>query len=136
MKSPRKPRPRGQSIKRPEQTLQIEVADFLRATTIPPARWWFVPNGANLSVVQRAKFQQMGLTSGVHDLHFAWSTPNYGPMFGTIELKAGKGKLSDNQKQFWDDMWANGHKCGMATNLKEVVDLLNAWNFPLKKAVI
>lgn len=130
-------RPRGQSIKRPEQALQIEVANFLRVTVIPPARWWFVPNGANLSVVQRAKFQQMGLTSGVHDLHFAWNDwAAQAGRYGTIELKAGRGKLSDNQKQFWDDMWANGHKCGMATSLKEVVDLLNAWNFPLKKAVI
>ena len=124
-------RPRGRNIKRPEQDLQIQIADFLRVATIPPAQWWHVPNGVGMSKTQRAMRQKMGLTPGVHDLHFVWCDQEM-PCFGTIELKAKAGRLTPDQEAFGVDLEGCGHEWAVCTSLEEVVDILTAWNFPLR----
>jgi hypothetical protein len=132
--------------KTPELDLQTQVAGFLRVATIAPARWWFVPNGANMSRAQAGRFKAAGLTRGVADLHFAWPSSDLetgwsvgddvSPRFGTIEMKAGKGKLTPDQEAFRDDMRAMGHFWGEARSLEDVVDLLKAWGFPLRATVL
>ena len=127
-------RPRGRNIKRPEQDLQIQIADFLRVATIPPAQWWHVPNGVGMSKTQRAMRQKMGLTPGVHDLHFAWAgmPPNYIGMFGTIELKAKDGRATAAQMNFGYDLIACGHRWAECKSLDEVIETLKRWGFPLR----
>lgn len=52
--------------------------------------------------------------------------------YGTIELKAGRGKLSEPQKAFRDDMLAIGHDWAECRSLDEVYTTLKAWGFPLR----
>jgi hypothetical protein len=123
----------------PEADLQSLVVHHLRVRTIKPARFWFVPNGGNLSRPQAAKFQRMGLTPGIPDLHFMWSetdgSQDWAKM-GFIELKAGKGTLSPWQKQFRDDAWANHHQWAECRSVDEVMKTLSEWGFPLRHAVM
>lgn len=128
--------------KTPEADLQESVVAELRLRTIAPARFWFCPNGGNLSKAQSARFQRMGLTSGVSDLHFAWFTdaevagevPTIlrTARFGVIELKAGKGRTSDTQDDFLRDMHTLGHHAAVCKSASEVMGTLRRWGFPLR----
>lgn len=129
-------------IDRPEQTAQIGAVSWLRAATIAPARFWFVPNGVGaFSIKAAGVYKEMGLTSGVHDLHFIWQAEEWTPgddtggRFGTIEMKAPKARkdaTTTEQKQFGADMVALGHRWAEARSLDEVLDTLIAWGYPLR----
>lgn len=128
-----------------EQRLQIQIADFLRIAAIPPARWWFCPNGGNLSKAQRANFQKMGLTPGVSDLHFTWLRrtvlgngrwESVEGRYGVIELKADDGKLSDDQIAFLADIRKVDHHAAVCRSLNEVVVTLTLWGFPLRQVTL
>lgn len=123
---------------RPEDALQIQVVDFLRLAVKCPDRFWFCPNGGNLSTAQAGTFKRMGLTPGVHDLHFAWATGSQRqfPCFGTIELKAGKNTLTPQQEEFGADMLKLGHTWAEARSLEQVIATLKAWDFPLQAKLL
>lgn len=116
-------------MQRPEQTIQIGVVSWLRAALIAPARVWHVPNNMGGSAVQGGIYKAMGLTKGVHDLHFIW---DHG--FGTIEMKApgDKGGLKAEQVAFGGDMAACGHPWEVAESLDEVLAILTRWGLPLR----
>ena len=120
-------------MKRLEQDLQIGVVAWLRAVLIAPARVWHVPNNMGASAVQGGIYKAMGLTKGVHDLHFIWPTLPAGG-FGTIEMKppGGDGGLSADQVAFGGDMAACGHPWEVAESLDEVLDILTRWGVPLR----
>lgn len=124
------------TINRAEQTLQIGCVSWLRAATIAPARFWFVPNGVGAFSERAASiYKDMGLTAGVHDLHFIWRDAIGRPSFGTIEMKAPKAKkdaTTDGQKAFGADMVALGHRWAEARSLDDVLDTLIAWGYPLR----
>lgn len=119
----------------PELDLQIQVADFLRIATIAPARWWFVPNGGNLSKAQSGRFKAAGLTPGVADLHFAWPLSGHA-LYGVIEMKAGRGVLTPDQQQFREDMAQIGHGWAECRSLEAVISTLTQWQFPLKRTAL
>ena len=117
----------------PEADLQEAVVSELRIRTVAPARFWFCPNGGNLSKPQAARFQRMGLTPGVPDLHFAWRDEgNADPMFGVIEMKAGRGKTSEAQAEFLTDMAILGHRSAVCNRADDVFQTLRRWGFPLR----
>lgn len=90
---------------------------------------WFVPNGVGaFSIAAARKYKAMGLTSGVHDLHFIW--PGRG--FGTIEMKSDDGGFREGQIAFGGDMAACGHRWDEARSLDEVLAVLTSWAVPLR----
>jgi hypothetical protein len=123
-------------MKRLEQDLQIGVVAWLRAALIAPARVWHVPNNMGGSAVQGGIYKAMGLTKGVHDLHFIWPRGDnvVRSGFGTIEMKppGGVGGLSAEQVAFGGDMAACGHNWEVAESLDEVLDILTRWGVPLR----
>ena len=118
---------------RGEDALQVAAVEFCRVAIKRPDRFWFVPNGANLSKAQAGKFKAMGLTPGVSDLHFAWAfgSQRQYPAFGTIELKWGKNTETAEQKQFGADMIALGHTYRACWTIEEVVQTLTDWGVTL-----
>lgn len=131
----------------PEADLQIAVVEELRLRTIKPARFFFCPNGGNLSKPQAARFQRMGLTPGVPDLHFAWRADmpthwtadqralhlgHFGPQYGVIEMKAGRGKTSEAQAEFLTDMAILGHRYAVCNRADDFFQTLRRWGFPLR----
>lgn len=111
---------------RPEQQLQQVVASYLDAA-YPQLLWWHTPNssgnrGQRLGGILRS----MGVKSGVPDICIIM--PDGRAAF--IELKAGRGRLTDTQEAFrkratsCDAFWAE------ARSLDEVADLVERWLLP------
>lgn len=120
-------------MNRAEDALQILVCDFLRLAIKRPDRFWFCPNGGNLSKAQAGKFKRMGLTPGVGDLHFAWATGSRRqfPCYGVVELKAGKNRETADQIAFGADLVVLGHTYAACWTIEEVVATLIRWEVPL-----
>lgn len=124
--TPRPPR------ERPEQKLQqaiIELADLWRMPVTPDdwpdeivnskvGDWLFhIPNGGHRTPAEAGLFRSMGVRAGVSDLFFMIPTYRNGTLSRAayavaglfIELKAGEGKLTDNQLAFHQRAVAAGY---------------------------
>ena len=116
----------------------MSVVRFMTFAVRRPDRFWFCPNGGNLSKAQAGKFKAMGLTPGVSDLHFAWASgaQRQFPCFGVIELKAGKNTETKEQEVFGSDIAALGHTYAVCRSVEEVEQTLRGWGFPLHATVL
>ena len=71
-------------------------------------KWLFaVPNGGKRNVREAARLKAQGLKAGVHDLMLPKARGIYKGMF--LEMKYGKNKLTDKQKEFAIDISAEGY---------------------------
>lgn len=120
-------------MNRGEDQIQRTAVDFCRIAIRRPDRFWFCPQGANLSKAQAGKFKAMGLTPGVSDLHFAWAmgSQRQFPCYGAVELKWGKNTETAEQRQFGADMLALGHGYKACWSIEEVVATLTEWGVQL-----
>lgn len=73
--------------------------------------------------------REMGVTAGVHDVHFMYYAPHIGTGFATIELKWGKNDMSDHQKNFAYKMGECKHLTGKCYSVKQVQQLIKSWGF-------
>lgn len=126
---------------RSENDYQEKVALFLRLAIRRPDRWWFCPNGGNLSIAQAGRFKAMGLQPGVSDLHFAWAmgAQRQFPCYGVIELKHGKNTETADQIAFGKDMAALGHSyaCHWSQEGVEAIErTLRGWEVPLHATIL
>lgn len=93
----------------------------------PELKWLYaVPNGAFLAgnKLQRAKqmkrLKAQGLKVGVSDLFLPVARQGYHGMY--IEMKRRKGGVvSDDQKEFHDDMIKEGYRCVVANGCEEAI---------------
>lgn len=86
-------------MQHPESKLQQTCVRWFRLQYPKIARCLFaIPNGGRRSKIEAAIMQAEGVTPGVSDLFLMVPTGFYHGMF--IEMKAGKGKLSDAQADF------------------------------------
>lgn len=112
--------------KRPEQALQKLVVQHIELA-YPGLLFFHVPNssgnrGAHLGGILKS----MGVKAGVPDLVVI--LPHGVAAF--IELKAGKGRLTDNQAIFRERAEALGCPWTEARSLPEVAGILDAWLLP------
>lgn len=120
-------RPRKPSKKRnaPEHRFQAALVKVLtRHALIPKENWWAVPNGGYRHLHTAMKLKAEGLKRGVSDLHFILA-PN--GRLATLELKASKGSLSQEQKDFRDASTQAGALWGQARTIDEAYGILAAW---------
>lgn len=106
-----------------EFRLTCVVADFLRLTVPPTLPWTHFPAGENRSAITGARLKRMGTAKGWPD--FIVNLP--GGRVGYIELKAGKGRLSEEQTAFRDTVAINGARWALCRSLDDVKATLNAW---------
>lgn len=91
----------------PELNLHYSVAELLGNLASKDVIWWHTANG-NVGARYGAKLKRMGVKPGVPDFTILIPTPttDFGggrdPMVAFLELKAGKGVLSEPQKLFRD----------------------------------
>ncbi len=85
-------------MKRPEQALQIQVANYLRVALRPPTLWTAIGHGGG-GKVRGAILKMMGVQAGWPDIIIIHPLPEpvYSVVLG-IELKAGKGQQSTAQR--------------------------------------
>lgn len=108
----------GPTLKHPETELQKAVINFIRLA-LPGCVCFHVPNGGARSKREAAILKAMGILPGIPDV---WVI--YGGQVLTIELKAGKGKTTEAQRQILADLEHHGCNVGVARSLNEVEALL------------
>lgn len=115
-------------MKRPEESLQRQVASFLRATVPAPPMgpvWFHVPNGGARSRAEAGIFKAMGVRAGMLDLVFLWRRSFL------IELKGPNGSLSLEQKATIADLELLGIPTFVCRSMDEVQAALNEMGVPL-----
>ena len=117
---------------RPEQALQIQVVNYLRAVC-PEAITAAIPNGGYRTPVEAMIFKATGVTAGIPDLMILWKPSKV----GFIELKAPKAKtrLSDAQKSFQVSLSQMDHLNATASSLDEIRAIVRVWGIPSREHV-
>lgn len=123
-------------MRRPEQSLQISVASFLRVALRPPTIWTAFPAGGG-GKTRGAFLKAMGLQAGWPDILIIY--PHEGPQLGCrvlgIELKSAKGRMSDHQQAVRHDFITCGAAYREARSVEEVESHLRYWRVPLHASV-
>lgn len=126
------------SKRRPEQALQIAVASFLRHALKPPTIWTAFPAGGG-GRVRGAFLKAMGLQRGWPDILIIYRTPvslsYHLPLVVAIELKAGSGKQTADQKAFESTLKYLGGLYYVARSVDEVEGFLKGAGIPLSARV-
>lgn len=110
-------------MKQNEEKLQSECVRLFRYMH-QPLQWRFfaVPNGGQRHPAVAEKLKRGGVVSGVWDLFL--SVPKKGKSGLYIEMKAGKNKLTDNQKKFQEENKAD-YEFEVCYNVDEFIKAIN-----------
>ncbi len=84
-----------------------------------------VPNGGHRNVVEARIFKGLGVRSGVADLILA--VPNKHHPYLAIEMKAGKGKQSENQKAWQEAAEGIGAKYVVVNDIDLFIETVNEY---------
>lgn len=93
--------------------------------------FYAIPNGANKSPAARGLFKRTGLKAGVPDVHLPVARAALGLW---IEFKATKGKVSEEQARWLNDLFQLGHATHVCRSWTEAADItMDYLNLPLKR---
>lgn len=116
------------NLKRSEDTEQMGVIDWANWNTnrFPELRLLFhVPNGGKRDVKEAARFKAMGVKAGVPDLCLPVARGGYAGLY--IEMKYGKNKPTDNQKQWIADLTKQGYKVAVCWSGEKATQILETY---------
>lgn len=114
-------------MKRPEEALQCLCADWL-PRAYPGLIWFAVPNQKGTrSTFEMGILKRIGVKAGVSDLIIC--LPN--GRFGAIELKAPKGKVTDEQSKFLAAVELAGGYSNVCRSFEDFTAILARWLAPL-----
>ena len=82
-----------------------------------------VPNGHKRNIVTAVKLKKEGVVAGVSDLILLVPNKTYHGL--CIEMKMGKGKQTELQKEFQSDVEQMGYKYYVCRTLEEFINLIN-----------
>lgn len=115
-------------MKHPEQTLQTQIASYLRWALAEP--WYFTAIGHGGGGRLRGMILKgMGVKRGVFDLLFM--APER--FVGWIESKSLTGRLTEEQLAFQKMVLRFGHHTAVAKSVDDVRLILLSWNAPLRE---
>lgn len=87
-----------------EQTILFEWAEY-----IPELKFMFaIPNGGSRNPIEAKNLKRQGVKAGVSDICLPLPKGNYHGLF--IEMKVGRNKPSDKQKEFLAHVNSVGYK--------------------------
>ena len=84
-----------------------------------------VPNGQNKSKVERWRFKEEGLLSGVSDLILLLRTEEYGALL--IEMKTSTGRQQETQKEWQEKIERDGYKYVVCRSLDDFKREVNTY---------
>lgn len=125
---------------RPEQTLQIAVARFLRLALRAPTFWSSIDHGAGKMTRASAGLRKArGVKAGLPDILIIHRERLHNSLRAVvlgIELKAGKGSLSPAQKEMHDAFPDAGAFYFVAKSVEEVEGCLREVGIPIFGSVM
>ncbi len=105
-----------------EHKIQTALCDYLAFAARPELHWFAIPNGEKRHISVASRLKSEGVRRGSPDLVFLLP----GGRVGWLEMKAGKGSLSDAQKAFRDKALALGHAWAVAKSIDEALEFLTS----------
>lgn len=84
-----------------------------------------IPNGGKRNLGTAIKLKLEGCTPGVPDVFVAMPSKTKFGLF--LEFKAGKNKLTDNQKLFIEQATINGYACSVVYSIDEAIKALEEY---------
>jgi len=114
--------------KRPEEEFHRTVAEWLSYRLDDSVFWFHCPNGGARSKAEAGIFKALGVKPGVSDIIILW--PDRHALF--IELKAGRGHLTDAQEDFHAIMRRCGFDTAEARTLEEIDNILDFRQVPTR----
>ncbi len=114
--------------RRDETKLQIAVATYLNRCLGEGTAWCHVPNGGARSLLQGQIFKAMGVKAGQPDIEIVWQGRAY-----FLELKAGKGTVSEAQRYRHAELIAAGCPVAVCRSLDAVRAQIFAWGIPIRE---
>lgn len=86
---------------------------------------WAIPNGGQRNAIVAVKLKAEGVLSGVPDIFIAAPRGKYHGLF--IELKVGKNKLTESQKEIIPQLKMQQYKCEVCYSFDEFKDLVDTY---------
>lgn len=111
-------------MNRLEDQLHKAVVEHLRLRSKPGVVFWHTPNGGARNRVTGAMLKAFGTRAGVPDLLFV--LPPNGRLAG-LELKAPRGKVTAQQREFGRDLLEAGGLWSWENNIDDVLATLDRW---------
>lgn len=111
--------------RRTEDTEQIYVMQWAMWNTPhhPELKWLHhIPNGGKRAQREAEKLKQMGVKAGVSDLCLPYPRSGYCGLY--IEMKYGKGRHQQTQKEFLHDMALAGHYVATCYTAQDAIDVI------------
>lgn len=129
---------RGYYRKRGEDTEQEAVITWANwhLREYPALKWLHhIPNGGKRDAAEAARFKAQGVKAGVSDLFLPAAHGGYFGLY--IEMKYGKNKPTDQQREFMGDMQQAGYMAHTAYSAQEAIELLEKYlTLPVTRATI
>jgi len=110
-------------LNRPEQQYQRAVIQHIAWRARPGVFAFHVPNGGWRSRVEAAILKEIGTVAGVPDLICIFEGQCY-----ALELKAGRGRLTDVQRVVHERLREAGAHVAVAHGIDEALAWLEVWN--------
>ena len=114
--------------KRGEDTEQENVISWANwhLREYPALKWLHhIPNGGKRNAAEAARFKAQGVKAGVSDLFLPSAHGGYFGLY--IEMKYGKNKPTDQQKEFITDMQQAGYDARVAYSAQEAIEILQEY---------
>ena len=108
--------------RRPEQQLQRAVIAHLQWRARDGVWWCHLANGGWRSPIEAKILKALGVKAGAPDLLIVVDGRAH-----FLELKAGRGRVSDAQHECHQALCAAGAAVAVANNIDEALDLLESW---------
>lgn len=109
-------------MQRPEQAIQRAIVGFIRMQ-YPRAIVFHIPNGGWRSEREAWQLKKIGTTAGVYDLCVLWAAGKV----GFLEVKSDKGRLSQSQNEFRENLDACGIPNACVKSVFEAQAALKTW---------
>lgn len=111
-------------MKQNEHELQVNCIKWMRYQH-PKHLCFAIPNGGNRNLLTAVKLKAEGVLAGVPDIFIPAPNKDYNGLF--IELKAGKNKATDKQKEVIEQLKNNGYQCEIIYSFDEFRKLINEY---------
>lgn len=111
-------------IESEQQQALFEWIEYSKAKFEELTLLYHIPNGGKRNAREAARLKQEGVRPGVPDIHLPVANGTYIGLW--LEMKAPKGKLSENQKEWKNKLEAWGHKVTVCYNWEQAAaEILN-----------
>jgi hypothetical protein len=111
---------------KPEAQLQSACFRWFRMQYIHLAWLYFaVPNGGSRNVIEASNLKRQGVLSGIADTFLAVSTKLHHGLF--VEFKHGKGRLTENQGIFKDEVENQGYGFAVVRSVDEFMEVIKKY---------